>query len=141
MKNQEVWADVKGYEGIYQISTFGNIKSNSRILIRSNGKPQTVEELILKVRKGRYYNIKLRKEGVEKTYNIHQLVAVAFLNHKPNGHELVVDHIDMNELNNHVSNLRLITHSENLKRAITDETRDRQRLICAGRKRLNGKFY
>lgn len=84
--------------------------------MRSCGRSLPVHERILKLRKSTYYNIKLRNKGVEKTHHVHKLVAIAFLNHKPNGHELVVDHIDKNELNNHVDNLQLITHSQNLRR-------------------------
>jgi hypothetical protein len=52
-------------------------------------------------------------EGKGKSLKIHQLVAMAYLGHEPCGHERVVDHIDNNPLNNHVSNLQIISHREN----------------------------
>ena len=102
MKNQEVWADVKGYKGLYQVSNLGNVKS-----LRSN--------LILKpsVNSVGYYVVNLGRGNNKK---IHQLVAMEFLNHKPNGHKLVVDHIDNDKLNNNLDNLQVITHRENLKK-------------------------
>lgn len=54
--------------------------------------------------------------GSLKTYKIHQLVAEVYLNHIPNGHELVVNHIDYNRLNNNVNNLEIITMRENTNR-------------------------
>lgn len=97
------WRDVLGYEGIYQISSFGCIQNvkTKRIL-----KPGTDK-------KG-YLNISLSKEGKSLTRTIHQLMAEAFLNFKRNGYNgLYVDHIDRNRKNNYISNLRLVTVHEN----------------------------
>ena len=101
---EEIWKDVKGYEGIYQISNLGNVKS-----LKYN------RETILNpsVSKNGYYNCILYKNKKRKTCRVHQLVAIAFLNHKPDGYKIVVDHIDNNPLNNNVNNLQLITTREN----------------------------
>lgn len=103
----EKWKDIKGYEGIYQVSNLG------RVMSLSNNK--TKKQKILKLytdRKG-YFKIKLTNNGVRRSYFAHQLVAMAFLNHKPNGNTIVVDHIDFNKHNNSVNNLRLISHHNN----------------------------
>ena len=103
---KEVWRSVKDYED-YQISNLGNVKSlkcgNERILKKS-------------LNNHGYYRIGLHKNKVSKTLKVHKLVAIAFLNHKPDGHKLVVNHIDFNKLNNNVSNLEIVSQRENTNR-------------------------
>ena len=110
----EQWKDISGYTGLYQASNLGRIKSLERIC--SNGKGfRGGKERVLKpqLTANKYYAVKLCLDGVCKTKDIHQLVAIAFLNHKPNGIKIVVDHIDHNQLNNNLCNLQLISHREN----------------------------
>lgn len=138
----EIWKEVVGYEGIYLVSSKGRIKSVARVIHRKNGHSQTIKGKILSQRKGPYYNIKLRKQGKEQTLNVHSIVASAFLGHKPNGHKnLVVDHIDKNQYNNELSNLRLISHKDNIMRGFGEKFKDKQRLISKSRDRdESGKF-
>ena len=100
----EIWKDIKEFEGIYQVSNLGNVKS------LKFGK-----ERILKAGKDSsgYLLVTLRKDGVSKSKRVHQLVAIAFLNHIPCGHKLVVNHIDFDKSNNNVSNLEVVTNREN----------------------------
>ena len=63
-----------------------------------------------------YFGVSLCKNCVSKSFTTHQLVAMAFLNHKPDGHKLVIDHIDENKENNIVENLRIVTQRFNLSR-------------------------
>lgn len=110
----EIWKDIPDYEGIYQVSNLGNVKSLSRIR-GGNGGNYLLPERILKNKINNHGRpcVNLSKEGIVKTLMVHQLVAMAFLNHKPNGHTMVVDHIDNNPLNNKLSNLQIITHRAN----------------------------
>jgi len=110
----EVWKDIEGYEGSYKISSFGNVKSLSRITKYKNSVRKS-KEIILKyaLDKGGYRYVVLRSEGISKVKKIHQLVAIAFLNHKPCGFNLVVNHKDFNRANNYASNLELVTMREN----------------------------
>ena len=102
--NQEVFKPIPGYEGIYEVSNLGNVKSYH---IYKDGK-------LLRNRINRgYYRVNLYRDK-RITRSVHQLVAEAFLNHKPNGYKLIVDHIDNNPLNNNVNNLQIITPRENL---------------------------
>jgi hypothetical protein len=100
----EIYKDVIGYEGIYQVSNLGNVKS----LIGNN-------EKMLKLCRngGGYSTVNLYFNKNMKTRTIHQLVAEAFLNHKPSRYQLVINHIDFNRANNNVENLEVITTREN----------------------------
>ena len=100
----EIWKDVKDYEGLYQVSNLGRVKSI-----------QFVKERILKGTEDFYgYSvISLCKEGNQKTKTVHQLVAIAFLGHIPCGFNLVVDHINTIKTDNNLDNLQIITHREN----------------------------
>ena len=112
MNQKEIWKDIPDYEGYYQVSNLGGIKSLDRVVPKKNGVIYRVKERILKPSKnGRGY---LRVDLNEKTKTVHVLVAIAFLGHKPDGTmKIVVDHIDNDRLNNIVDNLQLITAREN----------------------------
>lgn len=107
---QEIFKDVPGYEGIYQVSNLGRVKSLERI--DSNNHP--VKERILKAsdRGHGYLSVSLANGGI-KYKRVHQLVAMAFLNHIPNGYMLVCDHINNIKNDNRLSNIRIITNREN----------------------------
>jgi hypothetical protein len=107
-----MWKDIKGYEGLYQINEYGEVKSLSRIVINNGGK-QVLPERILKpsvVGKG-YLKVDLRKNNKTKRYYIHKLVAEHFLENKYN--YKIVNHKDGNKLNNHYKNLEWVTYSQN----------------------------
>lgn len=93
----EIWKDVENYEGLYQISNLGNIRRKGKLL---------------KIRvKKRYNAINLSKNNKNTTYNIHRLVALAFVENIDN--KPLVDHIDGNKKNNNYINLRWVTSYEN----------------------------
>ena len=108
IQEKENFRSVRGYEGLYEVSDLGRVKSlkrkgckNDRIL---KGSPN---------RDG-YLMLNLYKDGKRKLRTIHQLVAIAFLNHTPNGFKgLIVDHNDRNKLNNRLDNLFLRTQRHN----------------------------
>lgn len=117
--SKEIYKDVKGYEGYYQVSNYGNVKSLNR-----NTKNQYKKEFVIKpcVSGNGYLRVCFNKNGSQTSKTVHQLVAIAFLNHTPNKYVLVVDHIDENKLNNNLTNLQLITQVENLNKSI-DKTK------------------
>ena len=99
----EIWKDIPTFEGIYQVSNLGNVKSL------------------------RYGKEKILKQGIQprgycvvdlsgKSYKVHTLVMWAFKNIKPTGTTLdyVIDHIDNNPSNNCLSNLQLLSHRDNI---------------------------
>ena len=118
---EEVWKDVKGYEGYYQVSNLGNIKSLERIIENSGTHTgyYKIKERILKPRENKnrngYYELSLRKDGKEKRFKVHRLVACAFIENPYNKPE--VNHIDGNKSNNCVFNLEWATSKENKKHA------------------------
>ena len=110
----EEWRDVKGYEGLYMVSSTGIIKSVERTVWNSRGFYKTVSERILKARKNKYgyLHVVLHKDNKAKEYYIHRLVAEAFL---PNPDGLSeVNHKDEDKINNCVSNLEWCSHKQNV---------------------------
>lgn len=115
---EEIWKDVIGYEGLYQVSNLGNVKSLSRVVLKKGKYPFICKEKILKngINSIGYSNVSICKDGKITTRTIHQLVAEAFLNHKPCGYKLVVDHINKNQKDNRVENLQIITQRQNVSK-------------------------
>lgn len=96
----ELWRDIQGYEGLYQVSNYGRVRSLERVVMRKNGRPHTVKSKML----SQYIDSKgYLRCGVGK---IHKLVAEAFVPN-PNGFT-VVHHKDHNQLNNNAENLEWI---------------------------------
>jgi hypothetical protein len=103
--NKEIWKDIKHYEGFYQVSNLGNVRSVPR-----NGTVKYYKILKPNNVKG-YYQVTLQKKGKKKIYKVHRLVAKTFIKNTYNKRE--VNHIDGNKLNNVVTNLEWVTSSEN----------------------------
>ena len=105
----EIWKDIPGYEGLYQVSSLGRIK-NVRKTLRDH------KLLIPKVNAYGYYYTNLSKEGILKTIRIHRVVAECFVENINN--KKTVNHIDGNKLNNDSSNLEWLTSQENTQHAL-----------------------
>ena len=100
----EEWRVIEGYEQ-YLISNLGDVKST-----------RFSKEKILKkcLSSNGYYSVNLYNDYGPKNFLIHHLVAIAFLNHKPNGFKFVIDHKDNDKLNNNVDNLQIVTLRYNI---------------------------
>lgn len=107
----EKWKPIKGYEGIYEVSNLGRVKSLSR---KSSRGYRLKEKIILGgTNSSGYTVIVLRKNNTPKSFRLNIIVAVAFLNHNQNKSNLVVDHKNRIRTDNRLDNLRLITNREN----------------------------
>lgn len=113
--NEEVWKDVVGYEGLYEVSSHGQVRTHKDKVTYSKQykkerkwKQRTLKE---KNKKGRDVRVDLWKEGKPKTFLVHRLVAFAFIP-TVEGKESI-NHIDGDPRNNHVSNLEWCDHKEN----------------------------
>ena len=109
---EEIWKDIKGFEGLYQVSNLGNIKSLDRYMCRSHNEGLTIKGKIRipQLVKG-YYQIVLCKDGINFQYKVHRLVAEAFILN-PNNYPCI-NHKDENPVNNKVENLEWCTHKYN----------------------------
>lgn len=104
----EEWRDIEGFEGLYQVSNEGRVKSLERTIIRSNGAPFYVRERFLKFGINcEHYTVTLANLGKHYHPLVHRLVAEAFIPN-PNNYD-IVHHIDHNPKNNKVENLMWIS--------------------------------
>lgn len=99
----EIWKNIEGFEGKYQISNLGRVKSfyfNKEKILK-----QWIDD------KG-YYRVDLKKND-----KVHQLMAIAFLNHIPCKYKFVINHKDFNKLNNNIDNLEIVTARQNTNKS------------------------
>lgn len=104
-----MWKDIKGYEGLYQVSDDGRVRR-----FYANGRTKELKNRP----SANYYTVSLCKKCIKKTCAVHRLVAETFLV-RPEG-TTEVNHKDGNKLNNHVDNLEWVTQKRNKEHAINE---------------------
>ena len=107
----EIWKDVINFEGLYQVSNLGRIKRLQRITTSN----RSLKERLLNptIVQNEYLRVSLSYGNIKKTKLIHILIAESFLDYKSNKGVIAVDHINNNKHDNNLSNLQIITTSEN----------------------------
>lgn len=110
-KQPEEWRTIAGYEGYYEVSSHGRVRSLPR-----NGTVRRIRIIKTRINTHGRPQVGLRRSGVRRFFTVHALVAGAFLGPRPAG--LVVNHKDFDRTNNHVSNLEYITQRQNIDHAL-----------------------
>jgi hypothetical protein len=110
---KEIWKDIFGYEGYYQISSFGRLKALPRKIITKNGVIRCYKERIRDIyaKQTGYYGTPLNRDNGKKYILVHRLVAETFIPNPDNKPE--INHIDGNKMNNNFANLEWVTSKEN----------------------------
>ncbi len=109
---EEIWKDIKGYEGLYQVSNLGRVKSLDRYVNYKNKSKAVRKGVIRKAKIGKgYFLINLSKDGVKRFFLVHRIVAETFLENPSS--KKTVNHINGIKTDNTVNNLEWSTYSEN----------------------------
>lgn len=114
-ENIEIWKPVVGYEGLYEVSNLGRVKSLDRL----DGRGSKIKGRILKPIKDKkgYLSVGLSKNNINKHYKIHRLVAEHFIPNLDNKPE--IDHINTDRTDNRIENLRFVSAKENSNNPLT----------------------
>ena len=114
---EEIWRNIEGYEGLYQISNIGRVKSLDRKFWNGYTWCNKKGQMITINKKRNYSEVRLCKDGKPKNHSVHRLVAFAFIEGYFEGAE--VDHINTKKKDNRVVNLRWCTRKENCNNELT----------------------
>lgn len=123
---EEIWKDISGYEGFYQVSNMYRVKSLERIVNSGNGKRIEGSKIIkMRLNERGYYRLSLSKNGECKNFTLHRLIAKAFI---PNPHNKPeINHINGIKTDNRIDNLEWVTTKENVIHAETIGLRNKNR--------------
>ncbi len=130
---EEIWKDIIGYEGLYQISNLGRVKSLPKKLKCRNGFFRIKTEKIIpnRINNKGYFTITLWNNYKCKTFLTHRLIAIHFIPNIEN--KPCIDHIDTDRLNNSIDNLRWCTHKENMNNPISLINNSTSKKACSSR--------
>lgn len=133
----EEWKEINGYEGYYEVSNMGNVRTMDRIIYKSDGSYQTYKSRPLKVaynKRNNMYVVYLSLNGKKKCISVHRLVAEAFCYNDNPEIKTTVNHIDGDRSNNKANNLEWTSYSENLQHAYDTLKRPHNKAIKKNRK-------
>lgn len=137
---EELWRPVPGYKGLYEVSDHGRVRSVDRVIVRSNGHPQTCHSQVLAPSADEHGRlaVHLYREGHGKPYGVHILVLLAFHGSRPAG--MVGCHNDGNVTNNRPGNLRWDTLASNSLDMVQHGTHNNaSKTRCPRRHLLSGR--
>jgi hypothetical protein len=108
----EIWKEIQGFEGLYEASTYGRIKSLPKFVLNNRGGGYTKEKIkSTQLNHKGYETVSLSKNGIDKRVFVHRLIALTFISNPDNKPQ--INHKDGNKLNNHYDNLEWNTNQEN----------------------------
>lgn len=139
----ELWRSIPGYEGLYEVSDIGNVRSIDRMIFRSKGKPFIKKGKVLRAGTDTngYYYVSLYKHGIPRHESVHRLVAISFLDN-PNKYP-IVNHINEDKKDNRPCNLEWCTEKYNtnygngISRKVNSRIKNNRPFMCIE----NGKTY
>lgn len=124
---KEIWKPILGYEGQYEVSNLGNVKSLKRRAKGHSGYQKKKDRLLKpRINKQGYATVSLCKDSKVKVMLVHRLVAIAFVPNPEN--KGIVDHIDVDKLNNNANNLRWCTQKENCNNPKSRENNSKSKM-------------
>lgn len=138
-QEKEIWKSIENYDGLYEVSNFGCVRSLDRIVFQQ-GRNQVYRGTIMTPFKNNrgYYCIRLSKENKKKTFSVHRLVAKAFIPNPKN--YPCVNHKDENPQNNNVQNLEWCTNEYNVNYGTATYRRAIKMGKCVAQYNKNGKL-
>ena len=134
---EEIWKPVVGYEGIYEVSSLGRVKSCERTIIRSNGREINFPDKIMKpsINHKGYEIIDLRENGKRSGGFVHRLVGEAFIENPYNKKQ--INHKNGIKTDNRVENLEWVTNQENMRHAYKSGIRNNDLIAKSNRKKVD----
>lgn len=135
---KEAWKDIPGWEGVYQASTKGAIRSLNRYVVTKGGKSWYIKGKVLKnrVASNGYSRIVLHTKIKKRETYVHQLIAETFLMRDYKSKKLTVNHINNVKTDNRISNLEVVTQSQNIIHSINKGNR----VVAMGQSHYASKF-
>lgn len=128
----EIWKDIPNYEGLYQASNLGNIRS---LMFQCNltGKKYNREK-VLKQKVDKYKNkrVELWKNGEHKTWLVHRLIGITFLGTP--AEKMTINHKDGNRLNNNIENLEWLTLTDNILHGFRNDLFPQTHILLTNKK-------
>lgn len=113
---EEIWRDYPGWEGLYQVSSEGRVKSLARVIVDKRGLKKSIPELLLKLtpnKKSGYVMVSLSKNGEEQHLGVHYMVAKVFVHNDNPNIKTEVNHLNECKVDNRASNLEWVSRSQN----------------------------
>lgn len=136
---KEIWKPIRNYEGLYEVSNFGNVRSLTRKTTGNRNRNLAGKPMNISITTTGYPKVELCKDGVSKSLKVHRLVADAFI--PVVSGKTVINHKDNDPFNNHVLNLEWCTQKENVQHGYDIGAHKCVRIITKEQSEFISSFY